>query len=286
MSETPVRVANRIAAALKQFQPIIEAAKSRDVNESDTVTIVTDMLAELFGYDKYADVTSEVSIRGSYCDLAVKVDGEVECLVEAKAAGMELKESHTKQAVDYAANQGVEWVVLTNAAIWKVYKVSFGKPVTQELVVDFDFLALDPKSPDDVGMLYLLAKEGFQKSVLQEFSEQREALSRFTVGAVLLSDTVLQVVRREVRRLSPGVKIDAEQIRSVISKEVIKRDVLEGDRADEARRKVARATAKVAKAKVTVAEEIAAEHAAIPPGPTNEEKTAAAAASSIQTPKP
>ena len=30
-----------------------------------------------------------------------------------KAVGIELKEQHSKQAVDYAANQGVEWVALT-----------------------------------------------------------------------------------------------------------------------------------------------------------------------------
>jgi hypothetical protein len=33
----PAKVASRIAAGLKKFQPILEAAKSRDVNESDTV---------------------------------------------------------------------------------------------------------------------------------------------------------------------------------------------------------------------------------------------------------
>ncbi len=37
--------------------------------------------------------------------------------------GMELKDQHVKQAVDYAANQGVEWVGLTNVAIWRPYRV-------------------------------------------------------------------------------------------------------------------------------------------------------------------
>jgi predicted type IV restriction endonuclease len=88
------------------------------VNESDTVIIVTDMLCYVFGYDKYSEITSEFAVKGTYCDLATKIDGKVECLIEVKAAGLDLKENHTKQAVDYAANMGVDWVVLTNGCTW------------------------------------------------------------------------------------------------------------------------------------------------------------------------
>jgi len=69
-----------------------------------------------------------VTIRGTYCDLAVRIDGALALLIEAKAIGLELKDAFVKQAVDYAANQGVEWVVLTNAIVWRANKVNFGKP--------------------------------------------------------------------------------------------------------------------------------------------------------------
>ncbi|HEV7922218.1 MAG TPA: hypothetical protein VGR02_15640 [Thermoanaerobaculia bacterium] len=55
---------------MKRFQPILTAAKARDVNESDTSLIVTDVMAEIFGYDKYSEVTRELCIRGTFCDLA------------------------------------------------------------------------------------------------------------------------------------------------------------------------------------------------------------------------
>ena len=138
MARLPKKASERIAAGLKRFQPILATAKSRDVNESDTVVIVTDLLQEIFGYDKYAEITSEHMIRGTFCDLAVKLDGTLAFLIEVKAIGLDLKEQFVKQAVDYAANQGVEWVVLTNGTVWKIYKISFTKPIAQELVVDFD----------------------------------------------------------------------------------------------------------------------------------------------------
>jgi hypothetical protein len=253
MSTVPTRAAERIASNLKRFQPIVQSAKQRDVNESDTVIIVTDMLSELFGYEKYGDITSEISVRGTYCDLATKLDGHVQCLIEVKAAGMELKEGHTKQAVDYAANQGVDWVVLTNASQWKVYNVTFTKPVGQDLVLDLDILSLNAKHSDCIQSLFLLAKEGFIKSALGEFSAQRQALNRFYIAATLLTDHVLDVLRRELRHISPDVKIDTEQIKAVLTQEVLKRDVIEGEKADEARKKVNRSINRILKAKAATA---------------------------------
>src|SRR3990170_1769707 len=105
MARLSKKAVERIAAGLKRFQPILAAAKSRDVNESDTVVIVTDLLQEVFGYDKYAEITSEHVIRGTFCDLAVKLDGTLAFLIEVKAIGLELKEQHIKQADGFYLNQ-------------------------------------------------------------------------------------------------------------------------------------------------------------------------------------
>lgn len=240
MAAVPKKVAERLVAGIKRYQPILSAAKARDVGEADTVTIVKDMLADVFGYDKYADVTSEYAIRGTYCDLAIKMDGQLQTLIEVKAIGLDLKDSHVKQAVDYAANQGVDWVLLTNGLTWRVYHIIFAKPIDQELVLEIDFCALSPRSEGDVELVYLWCKEGWQRSVLGEYHTQKQALSRFFVGAMLQTDSVLDVIRRELRRVSPDVRIDSTQIKEVLVNEVIKREVMEGDKADEARKKINR----------------------------------------------
>ena len=196
MPTVPARIAERICAGIKRFQPILASAKSRDVGESDTVTIVVDMLAEIFGYDKYSEITSEHAIRGTYCDLATKIDGQLQMLLEVKAIGNDLKDQHVKQAVDYAANQGVDWVVLTSGSVWRVYRVTFTKPIDAEVVVELDFAALSHKNAKDVECLYLFAKEGWMKSALGEYHSQKQALSRFFIGAMIVSDPILDVVRR------------------------------------------------------------------------------------------
>lgn len=265
MATIPAKVETRIKEALKRFQPVIAQAKARDIGEADTSTLVKDILADLFGYDKYSEITAEYQIKSTYCDLAIKLEGKLALLIEVKSINSELKESYVKQAVDYGANQGVEWVVLTNAQCWQIYKISFAQPITNELLVTLDFNALTGKSKGDVESLFLLTREAQGKSLLDEYHQQRQALSRFMLGAVVLSEPVINVVRRELRRLSPDVRIEAEEIEHVLTEEVIKREVLEGDRASEAKRKVSKASAKVLRSKAEKEEPAAAPAAAVVP---------------------
>src|SRR4051812_38660891 len=169
MAKLPKKAAERIANGLKRFQPILAAAKTRDVNESDTVVIVTDLLQDVFGYDKYTEITSEHSIRGTFCDLAIKLDGGLQFLLEVKAIGIELKDQFIKQAVDYAANQGADWVVLTSGLKWRVYKVAFTKPIEHELVVELNLADMNHRNEEHLELLWMISKEGWQKSGLGEY---------------------------------------------------------------------------------------------------------------------
>lgn len=250
MATIPQKVNERLSQGIKRFQTILSNAKSRDVNESDTVIIVTDMLSEIFGYDKYSEITSEFSIRSTFCDLATKINGKVQLLIEVKAIGLELKDNYVKQAVDYAVNQGIDFVVLTNGIIWKAFKVAFTKPIDQELVFEIDFLQISHKNTEDIEKLFLVSKEGWLKSTLYEFHSQKQALSRFFLGAMIMSDSVVEVIRRELKKISPDIKITSDQIRNVVYQEVLKREVVEGEKAEEAKKKINKALSKYSKSKM------------------------------------
>jgi hypothetical protein len=240
----PSRVADRLASGLKRFQPILAAAKSRDVNESDTSMIVTDMLAEIFGYDKYSEITRELTIRGTHCDLATRIDGKFQMLIEVKAIGIDLKDGHAKQAVDYAANQGVEWVALTNGEFWRVFRVIFGKPIDTELVLDLNFLSLNHKQMSQLESLFLLTRESMLKSGLYAYHDHLQATNKFYLAAIVLNDAVVETIRRELRRVS-DVKVEIEELRALLREDVLKRDVLEGDKADAAHKKVSKSAGKM-----------------------------------------
>jgi len=234
MFNIPKRVSERLIRQLPIFQKILQGAKDRDINETDTVTIIKDVLADVFGFDKYTEVTSEQSIRGTYCDLALKTDGKIQYLIEVKAVGTGLKENHLRQAVNYGAGSGIPWVVLTNGLDWEIYRVNVNQQVSQELLCCFNLLAVNPKSEDDQAKLFLLCREGIGKAAIEEYHDRMQSLNRFIVGALVQSDAVVAVVRNALRRVAPGLKVSVEEVLHLLQTEVLKREVVDGDQALEA----------------------------------------------------
>lgn len=240
------KVTDRITTQLKRYQGVLADAKNRDISESDTVVIIGDLLADAFGYKKYTEITTEFAIRGTYVDLAVKVGEDIRFLVEAKAIGVGLKEKHVKQAIDYAANHGIEWVVLTNGISWRVYKVHFRQPIDKSLVFDLDLLQASPRSPQIAECFGNLSREGFTKSSMTALFQQQQVTSKFSLSAIMLSESMLGALRREIRRLF-DIRIEEDALRLVLETDVLKREMIESDEAKQAAdlvRKTARAAAR------------------------------------------
>lgn len=244
MATISTKVKNRLTEGIKRFKPIVTRARDRDVNESDTVAIIMDILSDVFGYDKYSEITTEFAIKKTFCDLAVKIDGQPCLLLEAKAAGLALKEQHIKQAVDYGSNAGIDWVILTNSVHWMVYRIIFGKPVTAELVYDFDFSQISPKKESDLELLYYICKEAFSKvgkTSLAEYHTHKQLVNKFVIAQTIMSEPVLDCIRKTIRKVSPSAKGTNEEILKIISDEIIKRDILDDERATSARKMVSKA---------------------------------------------
>lgn len=234
----PKKVEERIVKACQRFRPILFEARNRDVNEADTVTIVKGVLSEVFGWNPFFEVTSEFAIRSTYVDLAIRTDGQLRYIIEVKAIGGDLRENHLRQAINYAANQGIDWVVLTNGAIWQAHRVTFGKPISHELVFQLDLLNDNLKDPRFREMAFLLSKEGMTKSAIADFHAEKQALSKFNIAAVIRSEPVLQVIRRELKRAFPKLNPPLEQIEELLMSEVLKRDVVDGEKAVAAARTI------------------------------------------------
>ena len=136
-------------------------------------------------------------------------------------------------------------MALTNGIVWRAYKVNFTKPIEQELVVEINLCELSPSKDDDLALVWLFCKEGWPKAHLDEYFEQHQALNRFTLGALIMSEPVVDVIRRELRRISPQTRIDEARVRAVLVTDVLRREVLEGAKADSAKKRVAKAAHRV-----------------------------------------
>lgn len=249
MANIPAKVVNRLREEVPKFQKILSSAHDRDINEADTVVIITDMLNDVFGMDKYSEVTREFAIKGTYVDLAVKLEDKIEYLIEVKAIGLDLRENHLRQAVDYAAKEGVKWIVLTNGIEWEVHRVIVSGQVSNERIVKFNFLELSTRKDSDLDLLFMLCRRGVAKDLIDDYFERQQACNKFTIGALLSSEPVVSIVRRTLRQLTPGLKITTDEIEQSIINEVIKREIHFSEEGVEAQKKLKRALAKQARKK-------------------------------------
>jgi len=240
MASIPKTAETRIKNGIKKYKNVLKKAKDRDVNESDTVTILTDILADICGYDKYTEITSEYAIRNTYCDLAVKIDDKPAFLIEVKAIGITLNQNHLRQAIQYASTEGIEWVILTNGDNWQAHRVIFEKPVKTEVVFDLSLIE-SSNSQELLDIFFLLSKEGVKKSAIDVFHEETQLTSRYMVAATLLTEPVLTAIRKQLKALSVKVKISNEDIQQTISTQVLKREVTEGEEAEKAKKRLAAA---------------------------------------------
>lgn len=234
MAKVPSKVSERITKNYTKMKKVVSNAISRDINEADTVVIVSDVLSDIFGYDKYSEITREFAIRNTYCDLAIKIGEDVQFLIEVKAIGITLYEKHIKQAVDYGANQGIDWVILTNGHVWNIYKLQFEKPIYAKLIFSFDFLELNPRKLEDIDKLFILCKEGLQKNAILEFSNYKQIVNKFFVSAILTNEVMINNIKKELNKILDKSKVSEDEIKNILLNGVLKRDVIESDEAKSA----------------------------------------------------
>jgi predicted type IV restriction endonuclease len=237
MASIPKKVQERLVDGIKKYKSEVEEWKAADLGEADTVSRVRDILTDVFGYCK-KEITGEYKIKGNRCDLATKIDDKLQIIIEVKEISHVLKDQDVETAVNYVANlkkRECNWALLTNGQHWRLYSVECKGKIVQDLVVDIDFLALDHKSDEHIGLLFLLCKEGWAKSAIDDWQTQKEPLNRYIIAATLLADRTLEKIKPELRRVSPDASIDIEDIRAILQKDIIKRELLDGDKAEEAR---------------------------------------------------
>ena len=202
-----------IQRPLKKFLPHLLKAKEDNLNEADTLLRIIKVFEEILDYDPMSEITREAQIRDKYVDLAIKIDGTVKLLVEAKSAATTLRDRHIDQAQHYAAEGNIKWVLLTNGVEWNLYHLSFDEGVEYVRAFSFD-LSVDPieKAAE---LLCLLHRQSIKKGQLEEYWEHRAALSAESIGRALFTEQALKFIRREIRRRE-GLLIDQEDLAKAI----------------------------------------------------------------------
>jgi hypothetical protein len=199
----------RLKVGIKKFSKPLADFIARDVNEADTRFLVTDFLCEALGYDKFADLTAEFAIKGDFADYGLRVDKQLVALIEVKRVTTKLVEKHLRQVEQYGANEGLEWLMLTNGAQWQVYHLDAALPLTVELVFEVDLVG--PETPaKKADRLFAITHEGIKHKVIDEVWKAKRATSPRAIARVLTSPAVVTVIRKELRRETDYSATDEE----------------------------------------------------------------------------
>jgi predicted type IV restriction endonuclease len=176
------------------------------------------------GYDKYADLTTEYQVKGEFADYGVRIDKELVGFIEVKRVATKLAAKHLRQVEMYAVNEGVEWVILTNGAVWQVYHLSGGLPVVIDLALEADLLSEETVT-QKANQLFFLTQESLKRRQIDELWKAKRATSPKSLADVLASEVVADSIRKELRRRT-GQNVEAKEIVRLLIETVVRPECL------------------------------------------------------------
>jgi Type I restriction enzyme R protein N terminus (HSDR_N) len=195
-----------------------------DLDESGTRIMINHFLTDVLGFVALEEVRTEYMIKGTYADYMIQLSGTRHFLVEVKAFSINLNESHLRQAVNYGANEGVEWALLTNGKQFDFYKILFEKPITHQLIFSINLSdATVVKNATEV--IQFLAKDAVVKGGLDVLWNKSLALTPDSLAYTLLCEDVVALVRKNVNK-KYETKFEDSQIQETILKIITEKVVM------------------------------------------------------------
>jgi predicted transport protein len=186
-----------IVKVIEMLRVQLERRKSAGLKEYPTRTIFIDPLISALGWDVRDPDEVELeypTVDSKSVDYAMKINRKPVFLLEAKQLTDPLDDVKSiTQVVGYAANDGIEWCVLTNGVRYKIYKASERASAPEKLLFE---VSIDPR--DSAGLsveqiaahLNRLSRDSLAQGVLDKLGTEifttgkvRKALDRIFIDA-------------------------------------------------------------------------------------------------------
>lgn len=188
----------KLLNSLKAYRKDFLDVGLKELDESGTRLMINRFLSDVLGYKQIEEIKTEYMIKGTYADYVIQVDKTRHFLVEVKALSFELSEKHLRQTINYGANEGMEYAMLTNGKNFEFYKIIFEKPISSRLIfaVDLsDVAALKNAS----SYLQYLHRDSVVKNSFEPLWNKCEATNPYNIAGIICSDIVLKCIKRLIR---------------------------------------------------------------------------------------
>lgn len=233
-----------------KFTKLIQSAKEYkkqfldkplgDLDESGTRLLINHFLTEMLGFKTLEEVKTEYMIKGTYADYVIQLNGKRYFLVEVKALSLNLSDKHLRQSINYGANEGIDWVVLTNGKCFELYRVIFEKPIRNELVFSID-LSDSNNLKSNIEQLQYLHKESILRNGLEELWRRHSALSPNSLSKFIFSKEVIKFLQKELKK-KYNSRFDEEHIEKAVKKIASENIVIEDFKTIEKKERKKKAT--------------------------------------------
>ncbi len=216
-----------LRSKLRKYSKIFIDAQEKNKNEADVVMYLVQFFQEALGYNIFDEISKEHQIKARFCDIALKIRGEVSLFVEVKKPGIRLVKRHIEQAENYGLRSGIKWVLLTNGCEWRLYHLSYddSEGIESTLVFQTDLVKSFQEKPVDVVEKFMLMhKRQFMKGELDKYYKKKTMLVPEELAKALFTEDVLRAIRKEVNR-GAEVRVELEDItkalKNLLDKEVL-----------------------------------------------------------------
>jgi len=214
-----------VEKCIEALRAHLERHRHTSMKEYPTRTIFIDPLLSALGWDVRDPDEVELeypTVDSKSVDYAMKINRKVVLLLEAKQLGDALDDVKSiTQVVGYAANDGIEWCVLTNGVRYKVYRASEKASAPDKLLFE---VSIDTRDTEGLSIeqiaaqLSRLSRDSLAHGVLDKLGTEifttgkvRKALDRLFVET---PPTLIRLIRKNMSDSS----VTPSQIQQALSR--------------------------------------------------------------------
>lgn len=181
-----------------------------ELDESATRLMVNYFLTGVMGYVELDDIKTEYNIRGEYADYVIQLARKKHFVIEVKSIQIDLNERHLRQSTSYAANEGIDWILLFNGRQVQLYRVIFAKPISVHKVFDFDLSNLSTIKQASEHLIYL-TKAAVARGEMETYWKRFDALTPASLIKTIYTADVIKAIRLKTKK-SSGINFEQQDI--------------------------------------------------------------------------
>jgi len=216
---------DKLCQKIEEIRGKLESLRRHTLKETSTRTIIIDPLLESLGWDirDPDEVQLECpTVDGKSVDYALKINKKTVLLVEAKTLDDPLTDVKAiTQVVGYAANDGIEWCVLTNGVVWKVYRSVEKCPAPDKLMFE---VTLDPRESDGISTeqvakkMWRFSRDEMAKGTLDALGEQTFTDSKVEKALDALMSDAPRALLNLIKKMMNDENLKPQKIKESIKR--------------------------------------------------------------------